>query len=1114
MKLLLLLVMIGAFCLLPAHASGLAGWQALCRPEGLPVEKGPSGVPMGGIGCGYLEFGPEGFLVRNCMNNIHESYIGDPRGSFFALREETPSGTACIRLQKDGDTVFGMKGVEDIDYSGMFPLADSKYTARSLGTAVGMTAYSFLTPYNVKDCALPAAFFDFTLTNTAKSKARLSLLFSFADVIGRGIKDTDRWQEEGFRMDGNSAYWHFMTPPPTKASPISENGWTGASLNAAAPFRPSKLTLQNYNGHIALLSDGETSFAEYMLSDGEAFGSFIGTGAMKASAGRLSLSPADKPEKALAVTRTVTLEPGETKKVSFLLCWFADRHSEETLAGAKHHAGMSYDKYYTNFFDGIGGLCRYVTAERERLLEETLSWQLPLLRSSLPGWLKFKIINSGYTVYTNGVLTRDGDYTSLEGGMGGLGGTMDQKLSSNPFVYALLPMLDRNENMQFGNYPEPGGEISHFDVHYYDGINTHVKREDGGIGQNSDMARAAGTQGSMVDNTGAWLIQLVKTCEQTGDGSLIRRYWPRIKAALAFMEARHNSLGFPDYNTTYDDYPHPKGFVYTAVLYPVMLEAARRAAELAGDGEYAEKYKKMREEALRGAEALWVADGGYYAYGYDFGKDKPVAGTIHTGAMAGQFISRLLGWDDLPYDRAKQSLAFTLRTAIQKAPGYYSPKVYDLEDERYLDMQGSACWPFYQDSYVAMAAIQAGMVKDGLTLLEATQKVHADKGYLWTQSLWTPAFLTYMTAPVSWYITQILAGAAIDVNSRVLTLGPVKTGDKVSLPLYFPDFWAELYIDHTRGRAQLKITKSRRVHVFETLRIWTGDGSRETVALPGPFRTEKGAALDLTPWFALLTACQGDPALLKPAVEYRAYVPELEAEGSGAKKETFAEGSPAEIGTAAEINGPLAGEKTVYSGFLLPKYREEYELFAVTDGKARLEINGKDLGAGGRYLFDERRKYAFVLTAEQASFVRLEWQSPSQTRETVPSRRIYTPVEVGMPVYCADATELKAPVRVENGHLGFIENGCYAVLPPMDIPAGRYTLAAEVSSATEGGVLTVKSGDVTLCSINVTNTGGWNDFRKETAAFDTDGSSGPLRLEFAGGAGYLFNVKTVTLTEL
>ena len=75
MKLLLLLVMIGAFCLLPAHASGLAGWQALCRPEGLPVEKGPSGVPMGGIGCGYLEFGPEGFLVCNCMNNIHESYI-------------------------------------------------------------------------------------------------------------------------------------------------------------------------------------------------------------------------------------------------------------------------------------------------------------------------------------------------------------------------------------------------------------------------------------------------------------------------------------------------------------------------------------------------------------------------------------------------------------------------------------------------------------------------------------------------------------------------------------------------------------------------------------------------------------------------------------------------------------------------------------------------------------------------------------------------------------------------------------------------------------------------------------------------------------------------------
>ncbi|MBR4749118.1 MAG: carbohydrate-binding protein [Abditibacteriota bacterium] len=1113
MRYLLLCLFLSVLAASLVRAGDLELWRSLCRPEGLPVEKGPSGVPMGGIGCGYVELGPEGFLVRNCMNNIHESYIGDPRGSFFAIREKTGGRTRTVRLQKDDDVLWGMKGAEDIDYSGMFPVADSVYTCGPLATRARMTSYSFLVPYSPGDSALPVVFFDFSLTNDSANKAELSLLFSFADVIGRGIKDTERWAEEGFRMDGNSSFWHFMTPPDTKASPMSVKGWTGASLDAAAPFRPSKLTLQNYNGHIALLSDGETSWGEYMLADKGAFDAFRETGAMKPCPVEPAPEPADKPAKALAVARQVELLPGETKRVFFALAWFADPVSPETLAAAKRHSGMSYDKYYHNYFDSIGSLLAYAIDRRERLLGETLAWQLPILRSSLPGWLKFKIINSGYTVYTNGVLTRDGDYTSLEGGMGGLGGTMDQKLSSNPFVYALLPQLDRNENMQFGNYPEPGGEISHFDVHYYDGINTHVKKEDGGIGQNSDMARAAGTQGSMVDNTGTWLLQLVKTYEQTGDGSLIRRYYPRIKAAMAFMEQRHNSLGFPDYNTTYDDHPHPKGFVYTAVLYPVMLEAARRAAVLCGDGEGAAKYAAMRQKALEGAEALFVEDGGYYAYGYDFGKDEPVKSQIHTGALAGQFISRLLGWDNLPYDRAKSSLAFTLSTAIGRAPGYYSPKAYDVEDDRYLDMQSSACWPFYQDSYVAMAAIQMGMVRDGLTLLEATQKVHADKGFLWTQSLWTPAFLTYMTAPVSWYVTQTLAGASVDVPGRTLTLGPARTADNTMLPLYFPDFWAELYINYPERRAQLKITRSRRVHVFETLQIRTGDDRRETAVLPAAFRTEKGAMLDLTPWFGALTACEGDPALLKPAPEYRTYYPELEPEGRGAKKETFSEGAPAESVIVADIDGSLTGDRTVYSGYLLPKYMEEYELCVVTDGAARLEINGRDLGAGGRYLFDQRKKYAFRLTAEKASRVRLEWESFSLTREKVPASRLYPPVEVGMPVYCADATELTGPVRVEDGHLGFIENGCHALLPPIDIPAGRYTLAAEVSSATEGGTLTVKSGDRTLCAIDVKNTGGWTSFREQTAAFDTEGSSGPLLLEFAGGSGYLFNVKTIELRK-
>ena len=65
-----------------------------------------------------------------------------------------------------------------------------------------------------------------------------------------------------------------------------------------------------------------------------------------------------------------------------------------------------------------------------------------------------------------------------------------------------------------------------------------------------------------------------------------------------------------------------------------------------------------------------------------------------------------------------------------------------------------------------------------------------------------------MTAPVTWFSTDVLAGAGINVLQKELRLAPVITDDNlVSVPLYYPNFWGVVTADPQTKSLKLKITK-------------------------------------------------------------------------------------------------------------------------------------------------------------------------------------------------------------------------------------------------------------------------------------------------------------------
>lgn len=96
-----------------------------------------------------------------------------------------------------------------------------------------------------------------------------------------------------------------------------------------------------------------------------------------------------------------------------------------------------------------------------------------------------------------------------------------------------------------------------------------------------------------------------------------------------------------------------------------------------------------------------------FAYGADNGGAHRRDDRLFSEQLAGEFLSRYSGWGDvIPTIDAESSIDEQLRTAVAGTPDFCAPKVWDPEMKRGVAMPGSRFWPFYLESYTAMAAIQ------------------------------------------------------------------------------------------------------------------------------------------------------------------------------------------------------------------------------------------------------------------------------------------------------------------------------------------------------------------------------------------------------------------------
>lgn len=424
--------------------------------------RGPSGVPLGGIGTGYFSIDPAGFINRINVNNIHKDFFPKGQKGFFAAVWQGGDTPKAARVQRDTECKMGLCGFNHTVYTGLYPFCSLKAENDTpfFDFTVSLNAYSYLVPHNVKDSSLPAAWIEVVLENTTDQQVEAAAALSWGDVIYRGMKDFERPISKGNFCGDDQP---FITPTDTQATSVKIdagiNQYKGIRQYAKETYRPVKWTFQNYNREFLILAEeaegSEISLCPaYDVTKDRFPESFMQHGCfapMEDGVVNLSNGNCGNPNEvvaASAVAIKTMLAPKETKVCRFLVVWFMPKLDMEAIRKGPEGSFFphcDYGKYYHNWFDKAEEIAAYASAIREEAVFGSQEWQVPLLMSTLPDWLKFKQINSAYTLYTNTVLNQEGMFSTLEGEMGGLGGTMDQKMVAHAVYQKLFTELDIQE---------------------------------------------------------------------------------------------------------------------------------------------------------------------------------------------------------------------------------------------------------------------------------------------------------------------------------------------------------------------------------------------------------------------------------------------------------------------------------------------------------------------------------------------------------------------------------------------------------------------------------------------------------------------------------------------
>ncbi|XP_076924518.1 uncharacterized protein LOC143586990 [Bidens hawaiensis] len=757
--------------------------------EGKPLAT--QGVPLGGMGSGSITRGFRGefrqfqILPGTCeaspvMANQFSIFISRDGGHKKYASVLSPGQHEGIgKCTDQGLSSWGWNlSGQHSTYHALFPRAWTVYDGEpDPELKVSCRQISPFLPHNYRDSSLPTSVFVYTLVNTGKERARVSLLLTWANSIGGISHLSGDHVNEPFRGEDGVAgvLLHHKT----------------AKGNHPVTFAVAACETQNVNVTVLPsfgLSEGCSVTAKEMWGKMEQDGHFdqgnFNTGpTVPSSAGDASCA---------AVSAATWVEPNGKCTVAFAVAWSSPK--------VKFMKGKSYHRRYTRYYGtserAAEDLVHDALTNYKRWEEEIEKWQNPILENDkLPEWYKFTLFNELYFLVAGGTIWIDtqlpaadfmqdqkhqskitNDTNNGDNDVNGNGFTYDEENSVTTSSEDELEEEDKKRRLNPSNDNEDVGSFLYlegveyimwctYDVHFYASfallelfpkIELSIQREfaravlfedqrkvkflaDGKCGIRKVKGAVPHDLGTHdpwhemnaynIHDTSKWkdlnpkfVLQVYRDFAATGDLSFAAEVWPAVCAAMAYMDQFDRDSdgliendGFPD--QTYDAWTVHGVSAYCGCLWLAALQATAAMAAQLGDSTTAEGYKRKFIKAKAAFESkLW--NGSYF--NYDSGSSSN-SKSIQADQLAGQWYMASSGLPNL-FDeyKIKSTLQKIYDFNVMKVGGGRMGAVNGMHPNGKVDetcMQSREVWAGVTYG-LAATMIYAGMEEQGFSTAE------------------------------------------------------------------------------------------------------------------------------------------------------------------------------------------------------------------------------------------------------------------------------------------------------------------------------------------------------------------------------------------------------------
>lgn len=739
-----------------------------------------SGVPLGGIGCGKLEYLTDGAFGAFTGNGNWDRPVDLLPLSFLAVATTGTDGLRVVRALASGDPA-GVPSVETSWFDGTFPRATARFDDPALPFTVVVRATASFDAGDLFASSVPGALFQIELVAPpGASLPDAEVFLAFENLAGVGGRtDLDYTDRTGSRATpfsaGDARGIRFETTrvdvgiARNAIGTLAIAARTGTSNGAD---RSEVRAIGTFNG----AGDGR-DLARALLGEQESDGHLGGFDAV-------GQEGALHPGGLLQVTLQAT--PGGRANAGFAIAWHAPHLFTE-------HDESDHGKPYLDRFEDAAAVATWLLQNADDVQRIAGGLERTLSDSTLPAWLVRKLMNGLCPLVSNSVLTRDLIFGALESPvtMRGALGTMDQRLSSHAAYSFLFPFLDMRELESFAILQLPRGQITHFSG------NVHLRLRSANV--------PYGISG-WPDLSSSFVLQVDALARWTGNDGFLRSMRSHVDRALDWIDSQdHDGDGIPEGGTTFDNRVYEGSLSYTASVYLAALSAGARIAERFDDRERA---ALLRARATRTQDTLigsmW--NGRWFEKAHD-----PTNGhgarDCFMAQLAGEFRAALQSLPPTvpPALSMRASMSLLEQNA---APGRPMP-VIDLAPGGGESWTADT-WVQYTETYLLQQLMQQGFAGQALLRLQAI----AEAERFLDLSPWNVALVydsltgqrkwgdQYMTTTAAWFLPRVLTGMDIDrldeaTSGATLTIDPrvPASWESFRIPVHSPDLVLRIAYD-------------------------------------------------------------------------------------------------------------------------------------------------------------------------------------------------------------------------------------------------------------------------------------------------------------------------------